>query len=131
MKRKYPGQAFIFCACLFLFLSTAAAGKENAPDRHYFERCTTQGIVKIAQGMTRQEARKACAGFEFPASESLDKGFVFTVDAKKTATARIPGWLPSGDQKIDFFCSRQVVVMAYYNKEDVVEFVTRFPMHQS
>ena len=120
----------------FLALTAAVSGqlwaaKEEHPDRRYFERCSTAGIVKIKQGMSRAEARGACSGFEFPASESLEKGFVFAADSKRSASVRIPGWLPARDQRIDFFCSRQVVVMAYYSADGLVDYVTRFPLHSS
>lgn len=105
--------------------------EEAAPDRHYFERCTTSAIAELKQGVTREEARKACRGFEFPAAESIRKGFVFAVDKKRSATVTIPGWLPAADQSIDFFCSKEIVVMVYYNKEGAAEYVTRFPMHQA
>lgn len=121
---------FLFFAALALPGALAEA-KDNKPDRHYFERCTTESIAGLKQGATREEARKACRGFEFPAAESIQKGFVFAVDKKRTANVTIPGWLPAADQSIDFFCSKEIVVMVYYNKEGVAEYVTRFPMHQA
>lgn len=125
----------LFWSWTALFLSVPAssllAAKDAQPDRHYFERCTTEGIAGLKQGVTRVEARKACRGFEFPAAESIQKGFVFAVDKKRTANVTIPGWLPAADQSIDFFCSKEVVVMVYYDKKGIAEYVTRFPMHQA
>lgn len=129
-KTKFWLLAVFFCGLSLLPARVFSAEKKPQPDRHYFERCTVSAIANVKQGMTREEVRRACNGFEFIASESINKGFVFTADSKRIAKVTIPGWLPAEDQKIDFLCSKQIVVMAYYNKENIVEYVTRFPMHQ-
>ena|SRR3989338_10228668 len=95
--------------------------------RHYFEQCNPQNISNIKEKMTRDEVLGLCGGVEFPAFETIRNGFVFSIDEKRSASITIPGWAPGHNQKIDFLCSKELIVLVYYNDENQVTHITRLP----
>lgn len=113
-----------------IFFSLSSSAQAQNIDRHYFEGCNAKNIVSLQEGMSQRKARKLCGGHEFPALESVRNGFHFTLDEKHLIAITIPGWIPKPDQKIDFFCSRELVVLAYYDERKNIKHLTKLPLPQ-
>ncbi len=78
--------------------------------------------------MSLNDVRKACGGIEFPGQESVKHGgFQFAVDDKRSAAITVGDWLPKSSQKIDILCSRELIVLSFYDEKGQVIHVTRIP----
>ena len=130
MKRWDVFLITIVAMSLFLILpgrNYADSSSTSLPVRHYFEQCNSNNISSIQEKMSRDKVIELCGGVEFPAFETVRNGFVFSIDEKRSGSITIPGWMPGNNQKIDFLCSKELVVLVYYDDHNQATHLTKLP----